>query len=321
MQQVDIDSHGAKCTYNGTTIRLDPRTAGDEINFVSHAHTDHLPSSSRGCMLASEPTALLARARGRDLGEYMEGTGGLKLYDSGHMLGARGLLAGDVFYTGDICTRPRGFLGGARVPRCRTIITECTFGLPEFSFPPIHEIKSRVDEIISMMYSRGIPVILMGYEVGKAQTLSHMFAHWKPIYYHDSVRRINQIHRELGVPLPDAPGHSQAEAAGLLRKTPWVMIAPMLGVKSEFLRNMRKYGAVTIGFSGWANSARTGHSRGADYTMPLSDHCDFNDLVSMVERSGAEQAYTVHGFVREFAQSLQERGISARPLDAAAAPH
>ena len=75
-----------------------------------------------------------------------------------------------------------------------------------------------------------------------------------------------------------------------------------------------KYGAVTIGFSGWAQSKKFSFGRGADYSFPLSDHCDFAELVDMVVSSGAEQVYTVHGFVAEFAQSLQKLGISARPL-------
>jgi putative mRNA 3-end processing factor len=34
----------------------------------------------------------------------------------------------------------------------------------------------------------------------------------------------------------------------------------------------------------------------------------------MVIKSGAEQVYTIHGFVDEFAQDLRKLGISAQPL-------
>jgi putative mRNA 3-end processing factor len=46
----------------------------------------------------------------------------------------------------------------------------------------------------------------------------------------------------------------------------------------------------------------------------MSDHCDFNELVDMVIQSGAEQVYTIHGFVEEFATHLRKLGISAQPL-------
>ena len=48
--------------------------------------------------------------------------------------------------------------------------------------------------------------------------------------------------------------------------------------------------------------------------MPFSDHCDFNELTQMVEESGAESVYTVHGFVSEFASYLKTRGFDAQPL-------
>ena len=75
-----------------------------------------------------------------------------------------------------------------------------------------------------------------------------------------------------------------------------------------------KYGAVTIGFSGWAQSKKFSFGRRADYSVTMSDHCDFDELVDMVVQSGAEQVYTIHGFVEEFATHLKTLGISAQPL-------
>jgi putative mRNA 3-end processing factor len=237
------------------------------------------------------------------------------LIDSGHILGAKGLLFDDIFYTGDICTRNRGFLQGAKIPKCKTLITECTFGMPEFTFPTITQIQKQVNELISELYGKGIPVILMGYQLGKAQTITQLFGHWGPLYFHDSVKDMNSLHQKFGIPLKDGIGHSEAEKNGLLEKKPWVMVAPMLSGKNKFIQHMKsKYGAVTIGFSGWAQSSRFSFGRRADYSIPMSDHCDFNELVDLVVQSGAEQVYTIHGFVDEFAEHLRKTGISAQPL-------
>jgi putative mRNA 3-end processing factor len=230
-------------------------------------------------------------------------------------LGSKGLLFDDVFYTGDICTRDRGFLTGAKIPKCKKLITECTFGLPEFVFPKLDEIKKQVNELVSELYSKGVPVILMGYQLGKAQTITQLFGHWSPLYFHDSVKQMNDMHHQLGVPLIEGMGHSEAQKKGLLDKKPWIMVAPMMSEKNNFLKEMRsKYGAVTIGFSGWAQSTRFPFGRRADYSIAMSDHCDFNELVDMVIQSGAEQVYTIHGFVEEFATHLRKLGISAQPL-------
>ena len=282
--------NGIVCELHNTRVHLDPkRSVSESINFVSHAHIDHLPSKNGGTILSSYETKEIASLRGFEFDNHIAEHPDFSLVDAGHILGAKGLLLDDVFYTGDICTRNRGFLDGAKVPKCKTLITECTFGLPEFVFPKIHEIESKVNRIISDLYSRGTPVILLGYQLGKAQTITDLFGHWDPIFYHDSVKLMNDLHQKLGVNLRTSIGHTEAESLGLLEKKPWVMIAPMMPEKSNFIRYMKsKYGAVTIGFSGWANSSKFMFGRRCDYSIPLSDHSDYNELVEMVIQSEAE---------------------------------
>jgi len=155
----------------------------------------------------------------------------------------------------------------------------------------------------------------MGYQLGKAQTITHLFGHWSPLYLHDSVKEMNDLHQQLGVPLIAGMGHSEAQNKGLLEKKPWIMVTPMMSEKNKFLKEMRtKYGAVTIGFSGWAQSTKFPFGRRTDYSIAMSDHCDFDELVSMVVQSGAEQIYAIHGFVEEFTAHLRKIGITAQPL-------
>jgi len=311
-----MTKNGILCEVNDKRVYLDPKnTDVAGINFVSHAHIDHLPSKYGGTILSSVETNKIANLRGFKMENHVDSLDGFSLIDSGHIFGAKGLLFDDIFYTGDICTRKRGFLQGAKIPKCKTLITECTFGLPEFIFPTIDEIQKQVNELISGFYAKGIPVILMGYQLGKAQTITQLFGHWDPLYFHDSVKEMNSLHQELGIPLKDGIGHSEAEKNGLLEKKPWVMVAPMMSSKNKFIQDMKsKYGAVTIGFTGWAQSSRFSFGRRADYSITMSDHCDFNELVNMVVQSGAEQVYTIHGFVDEFAEHLQKIGINAQPL-------
>jgi len=311
-----MTKNGILCEINDKRVYLDPKnTDAIGINFVSHAHSDHLPSKNGGTILSSLETNEIANLRGFKMENHVDSLDGFSLIDSGHILGAKGLLFDDIFYTGDICTRKRGFLQGAKIPKCKTLITECTFGLPEFIFPTIDEIQKQVNELISELYGKGIPVILMGYKLGKAQTITQLFGHWGPLYFHDSVKEMNSLHQKLGISLKDGIGHSEAEKNGLLEKKPWVMVAPLMSSKNKFIQDMKsKYGAVTIGFSGWAQSSRFSFGRRADYSIPMSDHCDFNELVDVVVQSGAEQVYTIHGFVDEFAEHLKKIGITAQPL-------
>ncbi|MCV0409490.1 exonuclease [Nitrosopumilus sp.] len=311
-----MTKNGILCEVNEKRVYLDPKNSDvSGINFVSHAHSDHLPTKNGGMILSSIETNEIANLRGFTMKNHVESLENFSLINSGHILGARGLLFDDIFYTGDICTRDRGFLKGAEIPKCKTLITECTFGLAEFVFPKMEQIQKQVNELISELYGKGIPVILMGYQLGKAQTITQLFGHWGPLYLHDSVKDMNLLHQKFGVSLKDGMGHSEAEKNGLLEKKPWIMVAPMMSSKNKFIQEMKsKYGAVTIGFSGWAQSSRFSFGRRTDYSIPMSDHCDFNELVDMVIKSEAEQVYTIHGFVNEFAQHLKKIGINAQPL-------
>ena len=201
-----MTTNGIVFSENGSIIHLDPKHGTNNgISFVSHAHMDHLHNQNGGLVLTTRQTSEIAKLRGYYIDNFVEEYKNFSMVDSGHILGARGLLFGDgIFYTGDICTRQRGFLAGARVPKCKTLITECTFGLPEFVFPGIEETIKKVNGIISEVYAKGKPVILLGYELGKAQILSYLFSHWDPLYYHDSIKKINDLHRSFGIDLKDA---------------------------------------------------------------------------------------------------------------------
>ena len=312
---VGLTKNGITYKTNNSSIHLDPKTVqSDGINFVSHAHIDHLPKGGSGKIIASKETNEIAKSRGFSF-DSQDSLEDFSLIDTGHILGSKGLFFDDIFYTGDITLRDRGFLKGAKIPKCKTLITECTFGLPEFIFPEINKIVEHVNEIISELYSNGRPVLLLGYELGKSQTISQLFDSWEPMYYHDSIKKMNDLHRTLGMPIREEIGYSEAKSSGLLEMKPWVMVAPMMSSKNNFIQEMKqKYGAVTIGFSGWAKSKKFGFSRGTDYSIPLSDHCDYNELIQLVKESGAEKVYTIHGFVDEFAQDLVRQGFSAQPL-------
>ena len=48
--------------------------------------------------------------------------------------------------------------------------------------------------------------------------------------------------------------------------------------------------------------------------MPMSDHCDYKELVDAVKQCRPEKVYTFHGFAAEFAKSLRQMGYDAEPV-------
>lgn len=310
----------AKNSYK--KILLDPhKRQQSDFVFVSHAHTDHLYSKKYGYQtsvtLASKETSRIARERGYSLGDIVQEHAGFELLNTGHILGSKGLVIDDeVYYTGDLSTRSRSFMQPAVLPQIETLIIESTFGQPEYIFPAIAELVHSVNKIISDCYDRGVPVVLMGYQLGKAQLLTQLFRHWEPMYVYDSIDRINSVYRDLGVDLKQASSFQEAEKAGTIKKgIPWILICPLTSGRSKFVRDLKiKYDAITIGFSGWAVKSRYKYMMGLDYAFPLSDHCDFAELLAAVNKCKPKKIYTFHGFAREFATTLKIMGFEAHAL-------
>lgn len=308
-----------------TKIYLDPIHIVDEdFIFISHAHTDHLLNKRhlkkfnfKNKIISSNETSVIANIRGYNISNNLERYEDFQLIDNGHILGSKGLLLNKkVLYTGDLSTRKRAFLNKPEIPKVETLIIESTFGKPEYKFPPIDKIIYQVNSLISEMYSRGIPVILMGYSLGKAQILTALFGSWKPLIVHDNIYQFNNLYKNFGIVLEEYTSLSFAKEKNMLDKKPWVLIYPLVSGKHNFINYLKeKYGAVTIGFSGWAVNKNYCHIMNLDYVIPFSDHCDFDELLEVIKKSRPEKIFTVHGFQVEFAKYLNLLGYNAEPVN------
>jgi len=323
--RISFSQCGILIESGGKKISLDPnRQIHCDMIFVSHAHTDHLykkcgkSDSLKNKTLASRETSMIAEARGYRLSESQEEHDGYRLIDTGHILGSKGLLVShdEIYYTGDISIKERAFMRPALIPQVQILIIESTFGRPEYVFPDLQEVIHNTNKIISEMYDKGIPVLLMGYPLGKAQLLTEIFGHWDPLYVHDSVYNMNSVYSKLGIPLKHTMKHSAAEDQKLLSKNkPWIMISPLFNGRNGFVKRMKeRYGAVTIGFSGWAVNKSYKFMMGLDYCLPMSDHCDYKDLIHVVKKCNPKKIYTFHGFATDFSKSLRKLGFDAEPL-------
>ena len=309
---------GIQVENNGLKFALDPKgPVHSDYTFVSHAHVDHMHNASRSeKVIASSETFRLAAARGFQLGDSLQEVEGVELLDSGHILGSRGIrIADEVYYTGDAAGRERAFLGRCTTGQARVLIMETTFGSPEYVFPQTASLVKEVNTLVGEMYGRGRPVVLMGYPLGKAQLLSSFFSSWEPLFFHEGVARMNKIHVEHGVRLGDGKSFDPEKDIDRLPNGPWVMVSPMSSGRSALMSHLRKkYGAVTVAFSGWAVREGYRRSMSADFAFPLSDHCDYPELVELVKRVSPETVYTTHGFASEFAGDLRQMGFSAKTI-------
>ena len=313
---------GINVIHDNKRICLNPtKEIHCDLIFVSHAHTDHLHQTTKLCakpkIITSNVTSRIAKHRGYVLGTHFKDHN-FHLLDSGHILGSKALLIEDeLYYTGDISIRSRAFMKPAAIPRAKILVIESTFGIPDYIFPKIGDIIHEANYIISKMYNEGIPVVLTGYALGKAQILSYIFKHWEPIYVHDSIREYNKIYSKFGVDIQNYKSFYQAETEGLLSPNrPWLLIAPQSSSRKGFLYYVKeKYNPIIIGFSGWAVRSNYKYILGLDYCLPLSDHCDYTELLTVVKKCDPDMIYTFHGFADQFALSLTKMGYNAASIN------
>jgi DNA ligase-1 len=289
-------------------------------SFVSHAHFDHLAPHRE--VLCSTGTARLMRARlpGERVEhilpfehtEQLTADTTVTLYPAGHIYGsAQSLLThpehGRLLYTGDFKLRPGLSAEKCATPRADVLIMETTYGLPHYVLPPTAAVLAAIVAFCREAIADGATPVLFGYSLGKSQEiLSSLAGAQLPVMLHPQTLRLTRVYEELGLTFPPYREFSAAEVAG------HVVICPPQSRTSAFLKKIpaRRTAAIT----GWALDPGAVHRYQCDAAFPLSDHADYADLLRFVELVQPTRVLTLHGFAREFAATLRERGLDAWAL-------
>ena len=302
---------------DGTRVVCDAADPGDDADVVvvSHAHGDHLPAGEQTAVCSPLTAALGSARRDDPLGRTTADR--VTLLSAGHVAGSRAALVTDpdgtrYCYTGDVCTRPRDYLDGfdAGAVDADVLVTEATYGDPSYEFPS-HE--SVVADVLSWLDETDAPVLLFGYALGRAQTLQRLAARaGRRVLTTEAVLRVNEpIAARLGVAFDaveyDAATHDLAPNDAL--------VLPLTSARADWIDRLRdEAGARAAGFSGWAVEESYRFRGGFDVTFPLSDHCDFPALLSLVEAVDPDRVYTQHGSAATLARHLTRAGYDATAL-------
>lgn len=230
------------------------------------------------------------------------------LHPAGHMLGSAQIHLraehGTLLYTGDFKTRPNLACERCATPRADVLIMETTFGLPHYVMPPASETIARLLDFCRQALADGVTPVLHAYSLGKTQELVQILGTAGiPVMLGSTAFRMSRLYVELGRPLAPFSEFHPDSCAG------HAVIAPQHDPIVQWIQPRR-----TAAVTGWAVDSSTLYRCGCDAAFPLSDHADFNELLEFVDRVSPRTVYTVHGFARDFAQTLRRRGIEAWAL-------
>lgn len=341
---VQLDD-GVRIQTGSTSVDADARRPDADVAVCSHAHSDHVPRSDAGPTVCSSLTADLAGVR---YGHAVEATTHpeVDLLPAGHVAGSRAAVIDDgearVLYTGDVCTRDRCFLEGFDPPDADVLVVEATYGDPGYSFPDHDDLERSILDWLDGTIDR--PVVCHGYALGRAQKLQHLVGQSDRdrCLVTDGVATVNEpIETELGLdlgakrlatpgecssgggspgggPQTDGPcGDDRSAGVDPAGVGPGdAVVCPAHGGPGQLAADLvERAGALRAGFSGWAVDASFRYRGGYDATFPLTDHCDFEELIGLVAAVDPDVTYTQHGFADELARQLSRRGFEAWSLE------
>ena len=289
---------------------------------ITHAHADHARAGHGHCLVSATSEGVL-RARLGDInlqtlpyGEAIVHHGvRLSLHPAGHVLGSaqvRLAYGGQVWVaSGDYFVSGAGDDNRTCQPfeplRCDCYITESTFGLPIYRWPPQREVFNEINAWWRANATAGRASLLMAYSFGKAQRiLAGVDASIGPIVVHGAVEPLNRAYRAAGVALPATNAAQDLDKAALSRA---LIVAPPSVHGSAWTR---RFGEHSDAFaSGWMQLRGARRRRAVDRGFVLSDHADWPGLQSAIAATGAQRVIVTHGYEAIMVRWLTEQGLQA----------
>lgn len=287
---------------------------------ITHAHMDHL-RSHRHIYATPATVAFIERrlghvpstAIGFDQPFQCEGCT-ITFLPAGHILGSAQILVERdgkrLLYSGDFKTGNSATAEPLAYAACDVLIMECTFGHPRYRFPPRQEIVEQLCDWAAQALDDGNVPIVYAYTLGKAQEAMKILAdNGFALCAHHSIMRLLEVYRDAGIEFGQVIQFRTGPAARGLRGR--VLVMPPQSRQSRQVEKIAN--KKTMYLSGWALDAGARYRFGVDEALPLSDHCDFDELVEYVRRIQPKKVFTTHG-PPEFAVHLRSLGIDAKPL-------
>ncbi|MFD1167091.1 ligase-associated DNA damage response exonuclease [Sphingobacterium daejeonense] len=297
---------------------IDPWLPVDNA-IITHAHSDHARIGMKKylCHPLTEP--ILRLRLGSDIKvqtlnynqEILMNGVKVSLHPAGHIIGSaqvRMEYKGKITVaSGDYKIQADGISTPFEPVRCHEFITESTFGLPIYNWLSVEQMNQNLSDWVLNNQSNGITSILVGYALGKAQRIMKAVEGVGKIYVHYAIERINKAFIDSGIYLPDYETIDFSNKPKDLANS--IIIVPPSLFGSNMLKGIPK--SYTAICSGWMQVRGARRWRSADAGFAISDHADWQGLLTAIKETNAEKVFVTHGFKSEFTRYLNEMGTEA----------
>ena len=292
---------------------------------ITHGHADHARAGHGVVVATPETLEIMAARYGEDFCRKAEPVGygetltrdgvEISLAPAGHVLGSAQAVVRHAGLTmvvsGDYKRRRDPTCAPFEPVACDVFITEATFGLPVFRFPPdTEEIATLLDSVAQFPERCHI---IGAYALGKAQRLIRLLREggWeRTIHVHGALARLNALYETNGVdlgPLASATEEGRKDFAGE------IVIAPPGALADRWSRRFPDPVAALA--SGWMRVRARARQRAVELPLVISDHADWDELTATLAELAPGEVWITHGREEALARWAELNGVHARALD------
>lgn len=322
MRLLNFTENGIYCIPGN--FYIDPWKPVDYA-LITHAHADHARWGMKRYLCHHFTVPILHSRIGKDVQvqgiAYNESLiiNGVKVsfHPAGHIIGSaqirmeyKGKIA---VVSGDYKLQNDGLSTPFEPVKCHEFVTESTFGLPIYKWSSVEQLNQLMLDWVIANQKNGKTSVFVGYSLGKAQRILKALSGVGPIFTHYSIAKLNEAYKSVGVDLPDYQIVDFRESVQHVNQA--VVIVPPALVESTALKKIPNMAYAVC--SGWMQVRGARRWRSADAGFAVSDHADWDGLLTAVKATEAEKVYVTHGQTAAFAKYLNENGMHAVELHTA----
>jgi putative mRNA 3-end processing factor len=289
---------------------------------ISHGHADHARWGNKHYLCHHDSKAILKHRIGQDISieslgyNHPKTINGVEVrfFPAGHIIGSaqirleyKGYV---IVFSGDYKTQPDYISAPYEPVKCHEFITESTFGLPIYQWKTEDQLRDELQRWIQQNQQNNRTSVFLGYSLGKAQRIMKLVENTDQIFVHSAINHLNKAISGSRIDLPE----THLLEANFDKKTVEnkIVILPPALLGSRMLKRIPN--AATAICSGWMQIRGNRRWKGVDAGFVVSDHADWDGLISAVKATEAEKVYVTHGSQATFAKYLNEIGIEAQEV-------
>jgi len=294
---------------------------------ITHGHSDHARSGHGAVLATPETLAIMAARYGEDFAQAAEASpygkrvarDGVEvtLVPAGHVLGsAQAVLRWKgmtVVVSGDYKRRRDPTCPAFEPVPCNLFVSEATFGLPVFRFPPSEDEIAKLLKSVALFPER--THLVGAYALGKAQRIIRLLreaGYDKTLYMHGALAGMNALYARHGVDLG-----ALAPATDIARNAlpGEIVLAPPSAIADKWARRFAD--PIPAFASGWMTVRARARQRHVELPLVLSDHADWDELTLTATELKPEELWITHGSEEALLRWAALNDISATALEIA----